>query len=146
MYRIGSVRGRNGHGVGWPEDVLGIGNRHRRKPGNAEPHLSGAVCPEWDVHGSTWTRDSAAPGCGQLHRIPEGEHCPGEVPANGVFIGTPGVVSSFAFVQRYQGAGAVDEPMDWTVGDTTFSWDVAAGQWIFNLSTKPLSWWKGYRG
>jgi hypothetical protein len=59
--------------------------------------------------------------------------------ANGVSIGTPGVVTSFTYTQM---SGTivdyVDEAVDSTTPDTVFRWDPTAKQWIFNISTKPL--------
>jgi len=60
--------------------------------------------------------------------------------ANGVSVGTPGVVRSFILV--VSGAGTineVDEAVTSTTPDTTFRWDPTAQQWIFNMDTKNLS-------
>lgn len=60
--------------------------------------------------------------------------------ANGVSVGTPGVVSSFMLVQIIGGTVTdVDETVDSTTVDTAFRWDPAAQQWIFNISTTSLS-------
>ena len=61
--------------------------------------------------------------------------------ANGVSIGTPGVVSSFRLLRIVEGTAATDvtiEPLS-TTPDTAFRWDPSAQQWIFNLSTKDLA-------
>lgn len=61
--------------------------------------------------------------------------------ANGVSIGTPGVVTSFTLVRIIQGTASTEvtvEPGS-TTPDTAFRWDPAAQQWIFNLSTKDLA-------
>ena len=61
--------------------------------------------------------------------------------ANGVSIGTPGVVTSFTLLQVIQGTVTTDvnlEPVS-TNPDTAFRWDPAGQQWIFNLSTKGLT-------
>lgn len=60
--------------------------------------------------------------------------------ANGVSIGTPGVVTNFKLVQTTAGTTStvVNEPVDSTTPDTTFRWDATAQQWIFNLNTKAL--------
>lgn len=60
--------------------------------------------------------------------------------ANGASIGTPGVVTSFNLIQIAAGTVTdVDESVDSTNSDSSFHWDSAAQQWIFNISTKPLS-------
>ena len=57
--------------------------------------------------------------------------------ANGVSIGTPGVITSFVLSQIISGTVAnVDETLDSTIEDSGFSFDPTAQQWIFNLSTK----------
>ncbi len=60
--------------------------------------------------------------------------------ALGNSIGTAGVVSSF-FYGAVTGTitPVVDEAVDSTTPDTAFRWDPTARQWIFNISTKPLS-------
>ena len=61
--------------------------------------------------------------------------------ANGVSIGTPGVVTSFTLIQVIQGAVTTDvnvEPLS-TTPDTAFRWDATGQQWIFNLKTKDLA-------
>ena len=60
--------------------------------------------------------------------------------ANGVSIGTPGVVTSFTLLGIIQGIVTTEvalEPVS-TTPDAAFRWDPAAQQWIFNLSTKSL--------
>jgi hypothetical protein len=61
--------------------------------------------------------------------------------ANGVSVGAAGVVSSFSLIAAMD--GTVQNPVDPTVEsntpDTAFRWDASAQQWIFNISTKPLS-------
>jgi len=60
--------------------------------------------------------------------------------ANGVSIGTPGVVSSFLLTGIWNGTiDPVDETVSATNSDTAFRWDSTALQWIFNLSTNSLS-------
>jgi hypothetical protein len=61
--------------------------------------------------------------------------------ANGVSIGIPGVVTSFNLVAIINGTitTTVDEDVVSTNNDTAFRWDPSAQQWIFNVSTKPLS-------
>ncbi len=57
--------------------------------------------------------------------------------ANGVSIGTPGVVTSFNLTQIISGTITnVDEVPDSTTPDTAFRWDPSGQQWIFNISTK----------
>ena len=60
--------------------------------------------------------------------------------ALGQSIGTPGVVASFRLV-GITGApsGSVNEPVDSTTPDTAFRWSAADQQWIYNISTKPLT-------
>ena len=60
--------------------------------------------------------------------------------ANGVSIGTPGVVASFKNTQVISGTiiDYIDESVDSTTPDTAFRWDPTDKQWIFNISTKPL--------
>jgi hypothetical protein len=58
--------------------------------------------------------------------------------ANGVSIGTPGVVSAFNLVAIIQGtiSTTVNEVPDSTTPDSAFRWDPTAQQWIFNINTK----------
>jgi len=59
--------------------------------------------------------------------------------ANGISIGTAGVVSSVALAQILNGTTAdVDESVSSTSSDTSFRWDPSAQQWIFNISTTNL--------
>lgn len=60
--------------------------------------------------------------------------------ANGISVGTPGVVADFKLVQISAGTSSqvVNEPVDSTTPDTAFRWDATAQQWIFNLNTKSL--------
>lgn len=61
--------------------------------------------------------------------------------ANGVSIGSPGVVTSLRLVRVLQGTVTTEvtvEPGS-TTPDTAFRWDPSAQQWIFNLSTKELA-------
>lgn len=61
--------------------------------------------------------------------------------ANGVSIGSPGVVTSFRLVRVLQGTVTTEvtvEPPS-TTPDTAFRWDPSAQQWIFNVSTKELA-------
>ena len=60
---------------------------------------------------------------------------------NGVSIGTPGVVTSFALVRiiRDGVATEVNLPPQSTTPYTAFRWDPIDQQWIFNLSTKSLA-------
>jgi hypothetical protein len=59
--------------------------------------------------------------------------------ANGVSVGTPGVVTSFKLIQIINGTTAanVNEPVDSTTPDNMFRW--TGDLWIFNISTKTLS-------
>jgi hypothetical protein len=61
--------------------------------------------------------------------------------ANGVSIGTPGVVATFLLTQIVSGTvvQTVDEAVDSTTPDASFRWDSTGQQWIFNMSTKSLS-------
>jgi hypothetical protein len=61
--------------------------------------------------------------------------------AAGHSIGTAGVVASFNLVQTISGtvSATVDEAVTSTTPDASFRWDSSAQQWIFNVSTKPLS-------
>ncbi|MHB8527459.1 MAG: Ig-like domain repeat protein [Candidatus Acidiferrales bacterium] len=61
--------------------------------------------------------------------------------ANGVSIGTPGVVSSFFLTQIVSGTvtTTVQDVVDTNNPDTAFRWDSSGQQWIFNISTKNLS-------
>lgn len=60
--------------------------------------------------------------------------------ANGVSIGTPGVVTSFMLTGIWNGTlDPVDETVSATNVDTVFRWDSTAQQWIFNLGTSGLS-------
>jgi hypothetical protein len=60
--------------------------------------------------------------------------------ANGVSVGTAGVVSSFALTQILSGTTSdVDESISSTTSDASFRWDPTAQQWIFNINTTNLS-------
>jgi hypothetical protein len=61
--------------------------------------------------------------------------------AAGHSIGTAGLVTSFNLVQTISGtvSATVDDTVISTTPDSSFRWDSAAQQWIFNVSTKPLS-------
>jgi hypothetical protein len=61
--------------------------------------------------------------------------------ANGVSIGTPGVVSSFQLVQIINGTVVdyVTDAVDSTTSDSSFRWDTTSQQWIFNISTTALT-------
>ncbi|HXY26522.1 MAG TPA: MBG domain-containing protein [Candidatus Acidoferrum sp.] len=61
--------------------------------------------------------------------------------ANGVSIGTPGVVTSFFLTEIITGTVAtpVDNIVDTNNPDTAFRWDAPDQQWIFNITTKNLS-------
>ncbi len=61
--------------------------------------------------------------------------------ANGVSIGTPGVVSSFAIYQIVTGTvvSAVTEDVYSTTPDMAFRWDPTGQQWIFNINNKSNS-------
>jgi hypothetical protein len=58
--------------------------------------------------------------------------------ANGVSIGTPGVVSGFFLTQIVSGTvtTGVNEVPDSTTPDTAFRWDPTGQQWIYNINTK----------
>jgi len=58
--------------------------------------------------------------------------------ANGISIGTPGVVSGFFLTQTINGtiSTAVNELPDSTTPDTAFRWDPTGQQWIYNINTK----------
>jgi hypothetical protein len=58
--------------------------------------------------------------------------------ANGVSIGTPGVVTSFKLIQTMAGTvtTALDVTPDSTTPDTAFRWSSSDQQWIFNINTK----------
>jgi len=60
--------------------------------------------------------------------------------ANGVSIGTPGVVSGFVLTSIISGTvTTVDETVSSTTPDAAFRWDSTNQQWIFNISTTSLS-------
>lgn len=58
--------------------------------------------------------------------------------ANGVSIGTPGVVGDFRLVQviSVTATDSVNEPVDSTTPDMYFRWSATDQQWIFNVNTK----------
>jgi hypothetical protein len=60
--------------------------------------------------------------------------------ANGVSIGTPGVVTSFVLTSHttLPPGAVIDEAVISTTPDTAFRWSSSDQQWIFNLSTKSL--------
>jgi large repetitive protein len=59
--------------------------------------------------------------------------------ANGVSIGTAGVVTDFRIVNIIMGtvSQTVNEAVDSTTPDANFRWDPTAQQWIFNINNKP---------
>jgi len=61
--------------------------------------------------------------------------------ANGVSIGTPGVVTSFFLTRIVSGTVTtmVDNVVDTNNPDTAFRWDPTGQQWIFNITTGNLS-------
>ena len=61
--------------------------------------------------------------------------------ANGVSIGTPGVVSQFILVAKVKDATnePITETIDSTTPDIAFRWSATDQQWIFNLNTKNLT-------
>jgi len=61
--------------------------------------------------------------------------------ANGVSIGTPGVVSSFYLSAIITGTVTtqVENVVDTNNPDTAFRWDATSQQWLFNITTKNLS-------
>jgi hypothetical protein len=61
--------------------------------------------------------------------------------ANGVSIGTPGLVTGFFLIAKIAGTvtTTVNETVLSTTPDTAFRWDAAEQQWIFNISTKNLA-------
>lgn len=61
--------------------------------------------------------------------------------ANGNSVGAAGVVASFSLLQTMSGTvvTTVNEAVDSTTPDPNFRWDASAMQWIFNISTKPLT-------
>jgi uncharacterized repeat protein (TIGR01451 family) len=61
--------------------------------------------------------------------------------ANGVSIGTPGVVTSFFLTGIVSGTvtTTVDSIVDTNNPDTAFRWDPTGQQWIFNITTGNLS-------
>jgi hypothetical protein len=60
--------------------------------------------------------------------------------ANGVSIGTAGVISSFSLSQIISGTITnVDETVSSTTTDAGFHWDATNQEWIFNISTKSLA-------
>jgi hypothetical protein len=65
--------------------------------------------------------------------------------ANGVSIGTAGVVSLFKLVATSAGTvGPLDETVVSTTPDTAFRWSSTDQQWIFNINTKNLQSSKTY--
>jgi hypothetical protein len=61
--------------------------------------------------------------------------------ANGVSIGSAGVVTSFTLVQITSGTTVqtVTATVDSNTPDTAFRWDPTDQQWIFNVNTKGLA-------
>jgi len=59
--------------------------------------------------------------------------------ANGVSLGTPGVVVSFRLVRIIAGTVTdVNEPVESGTPDQAFRWDAGAMQWLFNIDTSDL--------
>jgi hypothetical protein len=58
--------------------------------------------------------------------------------ANGVSIGTAGVVSNFSIYQIVAGTvvNTIDEDVYSTTPDSAFRWDPTGQQWIFNINNK----------
>ena len=57
--------------------------------------------------------------------------------ANGLSIGTPGIVTSFVLYQINNGTIApIDEAVDNSTNDLGWRFDTTGQQWIFNMSTK----------
>jgi hypothetical protein len=61
--------------------------------------------------------------------------------ANGISIGTPGVVSSFFLIEILKGTAtsSVQDVVETDIPDTAFRWDPTSQQWIFNISTANLT-------
>ena len=61
--------------------------------------------------------------------------------ANGLSIGTPGVIANFRLIQTVSGTvvAVVDEAVGSTTPDASFRWDSTNQLWIFNLATNSLS-------
>jgi hypothetical protein len=60
--------------------------------------------------------------------------------ANGISIGTPGVVKSFALIATNSNPLVTpNESIDSTTPDTAFRWSATDQQWIFNMNTKNSS-------
>lgn len=61
--------------------------------------------------------------------------------ANGVSIGTPGVVSSFYLTAVVSGTvtTTLENVVDTNNPDTAFRWDPIGQQWIFNITTANLT-------
>jgi hypothetical protein len=60
--------------------------------------------------------------------------------ANGVSVGSAGVISSFSLTQIISGTVTnIDESVSSTSADSAFHWDATNQQWIFNISTKSLT-------
>ena len=61
--------------------------------------------------------------------------------ANGVSIGTPGVVSSFFLIEILKGTAtsSVQDVVETDIPDTAFRWDPTSQQWIFNITTADLA-------
>lgn len=59
--------------------------------------------------------------------------------ANGVSVGTPGVVSAFQLLAAVNGTvTATIDSTESTTPDSAFRWDPAGQQWIFNINNKSL--------
>ena len=61
--------------------------------------------------------------------------------ANGISIGTPGVVSSFFLIEILKGTAtsSVQDVVETDIPDTAFRWDPTSQQWIFNITTADLA-------
>jgi len=61
--------------------------------------------------------------------------------ANGISIGTPGVVSSFFLIEILKGTAtsSVQDVVETNIPDTAFRWDPTSQQWIFNIATADLA-------
>lgn len=66
--------------------------------------------------------------------------------SNGVSISSPGLVKSFNLIKTVSGTSTttINEPVNSTTPDSSFRFDPTGKQWIFNISTKPLSPGKTY--
>jgi hypothetical protein len=96
--------------------------------GPCDGHLGHAILPPINANGTSVMKDGRTVPA--KFRVCD---------ANGVSIGTPGVVRSFNLTQISAGtSSSTAQTVSSTTPDTGFRWDPSGQEWIFKISTKSL--------